>query len=747
MAQSIPLPTLTPRKSLIKSVLTRRTPLNPRQVRQKNSIKKVFIDLHQECNPTSKWSPESQVPVVQFCGRLAALVAAEQTEGNEDESLAIFIYKGHPVKLFDHPFFNDTDEEKAISYREFKDEVFYNYVKEVNSNVALVDQDIKTHHKLANLFKNLEKKKKKVTYRDLHKVLKKSKIFQPNDQIWEFDCFKEENLDDETSFALFTEKFCDGLTLEKLEQMKIDVAHEGRDSFSEALPFTKPPSSPSRSQTTTFDEEGKTSAEPSLTLPAQPAADDFIEQIRSLEHTLALTTIEAKEILQRLLEFIYTDNDKEYLGMVILKSGDELFDKAIDKLKLQREKDPDMVSEKYIQTVQRESKEIERHIKGAYRRLLVQLRENIGPTHNEIYKQDRRFSEKVFASDHIPYYYCTTTTPRSVLPSHLNYSHELPHVRDQTNLHYGVCEACATMKEWQEWKEIGFVKMSVDFLEAMAPPSPSIEDVIRVLATCGIVPENSFKGTQRMSETQRNHLRALATNFMIDRYLSIFNLYNLKSALWKYGPCLITLPVYQPYRLRFWKKPEPHEIVEGPPEKSARSDLFEMSVSFANRESALLDASNREIAADPFAPTRTEDRANTVADQETRENDNHTSEPRHFGYHTMLIVGYDDLTGKVLVRNSFGVNWGTMGHCELQYSELFEKDHHIWTCIDGPSKRSSKEKQMKKMLVDPADAGLMSDMESWEESLIRKLKSRVQQISHSKRVNTQSQSHETSERV
>lgn len=56
---------------------------------------------------------------------------------------------------------------------------------------------------------------------------------------------------------------------------------------------------------------------------------------------------------------------------------------------------------------------------------------------------------------------------------------------------------------------------------------------------------------------------------------------------------------------------------------------------------------------------------------------------RPIAYHTVLIVGYNDQTQDVIIRNSFGTSWGINGHTRMSYSQIFGKYHVAITLIDG----------------------------------------------------------------
>ena len=71
------------------------------------------------------------------------------------------------------------------------------------------------------------------------------------------------------------------------------------------------------------------------------------------------------------------------------------------------------------------------------------------------------------------------------------------------------------------------------------------------------------------------------------------------------------------------------------------------------------------------------------------------------GGHAMLIVGYDDARGAWLVRNSWGPEWGDLGHLWIAYDvmEHYSHPHAFWTigaiesranlAVSGPSQQQA----------------------------------------------------------
>jgi hypothetical protein len=53
------------------------------------------------------------------------------------------------------------------------------------------------------------------------------------------------------------------------------------------------------------------------------------------------------------------------------------------------------------------------------------------------------------------------------------------------------------------------------------------------------------------------------------------------------------------------------------------------------------------------------------------------------GFHAVAVVGYDDETGEMLIRNSWGPSWGVNGTAWLAFRFLAEYDCEAWTI--GPA--------------------------------------------------------------
>lgn len=107
-----------------------------------------------------------------------------------------------------------------------------------------------------------------------------------------------------------------------------------------------------------------------------------------------------------------------------------------------------------------------------------------------------------------------------------------------------------------------------------------------------------------------------------------------------------------------------------PPEKCYTDGLRYTNISYyrlstaSEIKSALTEGYPVVFGAELFSSFMSEEVAKTGSVQLPVEND--MSE----GGHCMLIVGYDDSTGRFIVRNSWGKKWGQKGYCTMPYGYI-----------------------------------------------------------------------------
>ena len=145
------------------------------------------------------------------------------------------------------------------------------------------------------------------------------------------------------------------------------------------------------------------------------------------------------------------------------------------------------------------------------------------------------------------------------IPESLDLRDRLPRVRNQGT--EGACAAfaCATMKEYQERKDVGYSGHFSPRFVYLLREDPSTEgmylrDVMRILTNYGICPENNLP-YQRVVDKQAitKDIYYSAIMYNISGYAQVYSVDDLKVALNKDGPCIIALPVYN-RGIQFWRK-------------------------------------------------------------------------------------------------------------------------------------------------------------------------------------------------
>jgi len=151
------------------------------------------------------------------------------------------------------------------------------------------------------------------------------------------------------------------------------------------------------------------------------------------------------------------------------------------------------------------------------------------------------------------------------LPKKFDYIDQMRPIRDQGE--QGSCSAmsAAAIKEWQEYKDIGFKEyMSPQFVynlrstrgEGMTP-----RNTMQILNKRGIVPESLYPyGTTSKID---NNLLKKALNFTIKGYAQVSSVYGAKSAIIADGPLYIGLPVYNADKPKFWLQDNPRQAMLG----------------------------------------------------------------------------------------------------------------------------------------------------------------------------------------
>ena len=157
-----------------------------------------------------------------------------------------------------------------------------------------------------------------------------------------------------------------------------------------------------------------------------------------------------------------------------------------------------------------------------------------------------------------------------MIPLILDLRNDLQPVRDQGNQGTCYAQSAACMKEWQEKKDYGFddyfspqffynnrdywnndKQDGEDYYEDYGMTG---RDVMKILKEVGICKESDYpyKKIETANEIS-NEIKEKAKKHVVKKYARIYELNDLKSSLFKNGPCLIAFPVYN-YGPEMWKQ-------------------------------------------------------------------------------------------------------------------------------------------------------------------------------------------------
>src|SRR5665648_256371 len=120
----------------------------------------------------------------------------------------LFIRDNAKVSMFcSEAFFQESDPEKVIHWKEFKTDVFYKFVDTTSENIRIAKEQIKIIERINQVFKQLESEKVDITYGELRNRLEVwSDLFEKN--FFAKDCFVTTG-DQSVTLQDFLEKACD----------------------------------------------------------------------------------------------------------------------------------------------------------------------------------------------------------------------------------------------------------------------------------------------------------------------------------------------------------------------------------------------------------------------------------------------------------------------------------------------------------------------------------------------------------
>jgi len=140
------------------------------------------------------------------------------------------------------------------------------------------------------------------------------------------------------------------------------------------------------------------------------------------------------------------------------------------------------------------------------------------------------------------------------LPRKTNNMNVMFPVRDQGS--QGSCAAmsAAAMKEFQEIKDVNIKEyLSPQFIynlrDNQDTEGMTNRDLMKILQNKGVCFESTFPYGTMKSPSSKSLMEALS--FRINNYARIYNLEELKQALYIKGPCIVAIPVYN-YTDKLW---------------------------------------------------------------------------------------------------------------------------------------------------------------------------------------------------
>lgn len=139
------------------------------------------------------------------------------------------------------------------------------------------------------------------------------------------------------------------------------------------------------------------------------------------------------------------------------------------------------------------------------------------------------------------------------VPKNLDLRKKMNNVRNQGETAKCGAFSGASIKEWQENQDLGFSGyFSPDYIYNKRSNKEEsgmyARDVMKILHKYGTLPDISFQDSA-MDDM-------MATNFKIKGYAQVETIEECKKALYKDGPCLISLPMYNKESLRMWDPKE-----------------------------------------------------------------------------------------------------------------------------------------------------------------------------------------------
>lgn len=151
-------------------------------------------------------------------------------------------------------------------------------------------------------------------------------------------------------------------------------------------------------------------------------------------------------------------------------------------------------------------------------------------------------------------------------PPLLDYRDVLLPVRNQGNQGACVAFSACVMKEWQEKQEDNLSEyLSPQYIYNWRANKPNsgmnLRNCMQILQQRGVCLEQTFPYQQWVDFVDGSATEE-ANNFKITKYARVNTIEDLKIALFKSGPCIVSFPVYN-YGMHFWKSSDPKQVSIG----------------------------------------------------------------------------------------------------------------------------------------------------------------------------------------
>lgn len=208
-----------------------------------------LVVVEVDVNKQDKWNADSsRVNTGLFLENIRTVVAESlmkwDVQNTKQCKKSIFIRNGRPIYLFQMPFFNDLirQDGDTISWKEFKVNVFYHYLKNMETNITKINAEIRAFEIIDSTFKQLSSETiKKIgdedilrfTFGALKSRLEKFSTFEVKEEFWKQECWEDKNSDLKISFNEFIDRYMKGKDLDSLKSILHECEEEHRISVND----------------------------------------------------------------------------------------------------------------------------------------------------------------------------------------------------------------------------------------------------------------------------------------------------------------------------------------------------------------------------------------------------------------------------------------------------------------------------------------------------------------------------------